>query len=176
MSRPPCPECGFDWDVHGPAEVVEVVAGAAKRYRAPLTRLLAGEDPEVVLRARPGPEVWSALEYATHVAVALDWYGRRIDRVVQEDRPRLDAYGFGPAADRDRYNERPVADAAGEVARAAEGLAARLEALTPEQWQRVGIGSEGDERTVLVLGRRAAHEVHHHLLDIGRGLRRVRGR
>ena len=176
MMRPPCEECGFDWEAHGPAEVVEVLRRAPRRYEAPLTRFLPGEDPEVVLRTRPEPDVWSALEYAVHLGVALAWYGERVERVLTEERPTMAAYRFGPAADRDRYNERPIGEAADSIGAAAAALAERLEGLAPEQWERVGVGSEGDERTVLVLGRRAAHEVAHHLLDIGRVLRRVRGR
>jgi hypothetical protein len=176
MTTGSCAECGFDWDATGPDDVVATVRRVAGRYGIPLTRLLPGEDPEVVLRTRPEPGVWSALEYAVHVAVVLGWYGERIERVLAEDRPRLDAYGFGEAADRDRYDERPIDATAAAVAEAGEALAARLEGLEPAAWERVGLGSDGDERTVLVLGRRAAHEGHHHLLDIGRVLRRVRGR
>ena len=120
--------------------------------------------------------MWSGLEYAVHMGVALEWYGERIERALTEDRPRYEAYGFGEACDRDRYNERSPADAAAAVAAAADGLAARLEGLDAGQWERVGIGSDGDERTVLVLARRAVHDGNHHLLDIGRVLRRVRGR
>jgi hypothetical protein len=43
-----------------------------------------------------------------------------------------------------------------------------LRDLDDAAWGRVGIGSEGDERTVLVLARRAAHEVVHHLMDVER--------
>jgi len=176
VTRPPCEECGFDWEAHGPAEVIEVLRRAPRRYEAPLTRFLPGEDPEVVLRRRPESDVWSALEYAVHLGVALEWYGERIERVLTEERPAMTAYGFGPAADRDRYSEWPIGEAGERIAVAAGALADRLEGLAPEGWERVGIGSDGDERTVLILGRRAAHEVGHHLLDVGRVLRRVRGR
>ena len=46
--------------------------------------------------------------------------------------------------------------------------------LTPAQWDRVAIGSEGDERTVLALARRAAHETRHHAGDVRRSLARPR--
>lgn len=170
-----CPECGFDWDGTGPAEVIEVLERCGSRYRAPLTRLLPAEDAAVV-RRRPEPQVWSALEYAVHVAVALAWYGDRIERVVREERPVLAAYGFDEACERDRYAERDPEAAAETVAAEASRLASHLADLQPAAWQRRGEGSGGDERSVLDLGRRAAHEAHHHLLDVGRVLRRVRGR
>jgi hypothetical protein len=62
---------------------------------------------------------------------------------------------------------------ADELADGAEGLAARLEGLTPEQWQRSGTRA-GERRTVLEIAQRAGHEGSHHLLDIGRVLRAVR--
>jgi hypothetical protein len=170
-----CEECGFDWDATGPAEAVEMLGRLGPRYRAPLTRFLAGEDPDALLRTRPAPGVWSALEYAVHAAVAVDWYGDRVRRVLTEDRPRLPAYGFAAACDADRYNERDPAETVDAVAAACRGLVALLDGLEEGGWARVGLGSDGDERTVLVLARRAAHEAHHHLLDIGRVLRRTRG-
>ena len=171
-----CEECGYDWEADGPHELIAPARSFARRYQAPLTRFLPNEDPDVVARTRPEPPVWSALEYVVHVAAVFDFYDERIRRVVAEDRPQLTGYGFGEAADRDRYNERDRGEAAVDVARAADQLAQRLEALAPDDWERVGVGSDGDERTVLVLARRAVHDAHHHLLDVGRVLRRVRGR
>ena len=171
-----CAECGYDWQADGPDDLIAAAQSFGRRYRTPLTRLLPGEDPELVLRTRPEPAVWSALEYTVHVIEVFGFYAGRIARAVTEDRPQFDGYGFGEAADRDRYNERDIAEAAATVAAAADGLAEQLAALQPADWERVGIGSDGDERTVLELGRRAVHDAHHHLLDIGRVLRRVRGR
>jgi hypothetical protein len=45
---------------------------------------------------------------------------------------------------------------------------ARLRSLQREHWNRIGIGSSGEERTVLTLARRMAHESQHHLLDLDR--------
>ncbi len=50
-------------------------------------------------------------------------------------------------------------------------VAERLGELDDDQWIRIGIGSEGDERTVTDLARRLAHELRHHLLDM-EGIRR----
>ena len=51
-----CPECAFDPNAFGPAELPGAVAGLGRRYQAPLTRFLAGED-ESILVARPLPEI-----------------------------------------------------------------------------------------------------------------------
>lgn len=52
----------------------------------------------------PEPKVWSALEYVVHLRAALGFYADRIRRTLAEDRPRLTAYGFGAACERDNYN------------------------------------------------------------------------
>jgi hypothetical protein len=110
--------------------------------------------------------VWSPLEYAVHTTSALDFYTDRIERVLIHDEPQLAAFDFNAACENERYNERDADDALAALARAAQRLAAVLAPLTPEQWQRRGVGSDGDERTVNLLARRAAHEVQHHALDV----------
>lgn len=62
-----CEECGFDYDALAPADAPAAIRSFAKRYRAPLTRFLRGEDGDALVRRRPAPEVWSALEYAAPV-------------------------------------------------------------------------------------------------------------
>jgi hypothetical protein len=168
-----CDECGFDWD-GGPDQLISALASLPRRFVAPVTRFLPGEDGDAVVRTRPEPSVWSALEYVAHVRDALLFYEQRIRRVLAEDRPHLAAYGFDAACEARHYNHEIPADAAEAVGQAATSLADLLGSLREDAWGRVGIGSEGDERTVLVLARRAAHEGHHHLLDVGRGLRHVR--
>lgn len=168
-----CAECGFDWDI-GTSEVIAEIARFGQAYRAGLTRFLDGEDGEALVRRRPSPGVWSALEYAAHMRDVVAFYLERIERVVSEDRPTMTAVGFADLAEERRYAEEHVGSVLDALAQGADTAAARLADLTPEQWARVGIGSEGGERTVLVLARRLAHDGHHHLLDIGRGLRSIR--
>ena len=170
-----CAECGFDWTTSG-AEAATAIRSCVKRFRAPLTRFLPGETPDQVVRRRPGEGVWSPLEYAAHMRDVLSFYDERVSRVLEEERPQLAAFGFESACEERRYNDDDPEAVADAIATNAERLANRLEALEADQWQRAGLGSEGDERDVLTLARRAAHEGHHHLLDIGRGLRAARER
>ena len=85
-------------------------------------------------------------------------------------------FDFDAACATARYNEQDPEAVATALAGAAGALADRVDGLDADKWTRVGIGSDGDERTVLVLVRRAVHEGQHHLLDIGRVSRSVRGR
>ena len=103
------------------------------------------------IRARPEPAVWSALEYVVHLRAALGFYADRIRRTLAEDRPRLTAYGFGAACERDDYNGEEPNTAIAGLRSAANAVSHLLDGLTPAEWHRVAIGSEGDERTVLAL-------------------------
>lgn len=47
--------------------------------------------------------------------------------------------------------------------------------LDPAGWARCGVGSDGAERSVLDLARRAAHELVHHEVDIERGAAHLPG-
>ena len=161
-----CDECGFDPDGIGADELPAKIRDLGRRYRPPLTRLLNGED-ESVLRVRPAPEVWSALEVAAHVPDALGFYRDRIERVLADDRPQLASWDPDAIDHRHAEVDTTLARLDGE----AEALAAVLDGA---DWTRVGIGHDGDERDVLTLARRALHEGSHHLLDIGRALRAAR--
>ena len=171
-----CDECGFESDALSEADLVATCERFAKRYRAPLTRFLPGEDGPAVLRRRPAPDVWSALEYAAHTRDVLAFYRERIERVLAEDRPTFHAVGFGGREEERAYNDEDPATTADQVAAEATAVAALLGGLDEDQWRRVGLSSEGDgaERTVRVLAERLVHDAHHHLLDIGRSLRAAR--
>jgi hypothetical protein len=169
-----CEECGFEFDSVTPELAPSTIREFGRRYRAPLTRLLKGED-EAVLRTRPADGVWSAIEYAGHVRDVFALFDRRVERLLVEEDPVLEL--IDPDAlvrDGDYRSLGPVA-VADELAAEADTFATRLEALTPEQWERSGT-RDGERRTVLDVARRGAHEGSHHLLDIGRGLRTVRGK
>jgi hypothetical protein len=167
-----CPECGLDFETMAVDEAVTAIRGFGRRYRAPLTRLLRGED-ESVLRARPAPGTWSALEYAAHVRDVFEWYARWVRLVLAEERPALEGIDPDQEARAGAYNAQDPAVVVDELADRAEGLAATLEAVPDDGWLRVGT-RHGEERSVELLARRAVHEGSHHLLDIGRGLRTVR--
>lgn len=172
---PRCEECGFDYEALDPAEAPAAIRAFAKRYRAPLTRFLRGEDGDAVVRERPAPEVWSALEYAAHVRDVFANYDRWIRQCLDEDDPVME--GPGPdelAADR-QYNGADPEAVADALAANAEGLAATVEAVPADGWDRGGL-RRGEVRSVRLMTRRAVHEGNHHLLDIGRGLRTARGR
>jgi DinB superfamily len=169
-----CDECAFDPSAFADTDLGAEVRRLGSRYRVPLTRLLPGED-DGVLRRRPTAQVWSALEYAGHVRDVFFLFARRIDQLVTEDQPALEVVDHDRAVTEGRYGNADPARIADEIAEAAAVLAARLDALAPEEWARSGT-QLGEVRTVRDVAQRGAHEGHHHLLDVGRVLRAARGR
>ena len=168
-----CEECGFDYESVAPEAAPDAIRAFARRYRAPLSRFLPGEDGPSLLRRRPEPDVWSALEYAAHVRDVFDAYERWVRQTLAEDRPVLEGPGPDELAAERRYAEDDSEAVAEALAANAERLAATLESVPAEGWDRIGL-RRGEERSVLFTARRAVHEGNHHLLDVGRVLRAVR--
>jgi hypothetical protein len=169
-----CPECGFAVDDHPPNGMAETVRGFARRYRAPLTRGLPGEDLDALLRTRPAGGGWSALEYACHARDVFLVSDHRIGKVMSE-RPTFRRVDPDTAATELDYNGQDPTRVVDEIAAATEALATRLETLPPEGWDRVGV-REDVEVTVTTIAINAVHEGSHHLLDLARTLRAARGR
>ncbi|MGH8993385.1 MAG: DinB family protein [Acidimicrobiia bacterium] len=169
-----CPECAFEPEKFGPADLPAAVAHLGKRYGTPLERLLPGETGEL-LRARPSPGTWSALDYACHVRDVLVLFDGRIHRMLIENDPDLGWWDHEAAVEIDDYAGADPADVAKALEANAAGLAATLSGVPERGWQRTGRRS-GDTFTVLGAARYALHEGHRHLLDMGRVLRAARGR
>lgn len=170
-----CPECGFEPQGVPAADLSGAVAALARRYQAPLTRLLPGED-STVLRKRPSPEVWSALAYACHVRDVLAVFDERVRRMLSEDCPQLGWWDHEAAVEADAYDEQDPGEVAAAVA-ANVGIFSKTLADVPVGgWERTGVRREGELFTVVGAARFVLHEGNHHLLDIGRALRSARGR
>ncbi|MGI9598582.1 MAG: DinB family protein [Acidimicrobiales bacterium] len=166
----PCARCQFDWDA-GPDRLVAEISDIGARYRRAIDAIgdrHPGVDPDAVIGARPSDGVWSPLEYVAHMSDVVEFYDQRIERVLVEDRPVMTVGAkFAELAETRRYRDRQLSTVLNALGDRGTAAARRLDELDDEQWMRVGIGSEGGERTVLTLARRLAHEAHHHLLDLG---------
>jgi hypothetical protein len=108
------------------------------------------------------------IEYVGHTADGVGWYDERIIAVLEHDRPQFAPFDWDVFTDQRRYDLRPMSDLLDAVEQQCQSLARRLDALDDEGWMRTGIGSDGGDRTVLALARRAVHELHHHLYDVRR--------
>ena len=151
-----------------PAEnVVPYSAARLPRYRELIAKLVQDDRGARAMRTRPGDGVWSPAEYLAHMRDVASFFAERIDRILVEDQPVLHVSArFAELAELRGYRDEDPATVLVQFEERATALQDTLRGLEPHQWARAGIGSEGDERTTLMLARRFAHEVHHHLLDI----------
>ena len=170
-----CAECGFDFDATDPSTVGERIAKTGKRLRAPLTRGLKDEDLDAVLRTRPEPDHWSALEYACHIRDAMNLNVERFKILETEDRPEFVAWDIEGSVTERNYNGQDPTAVADEIDAVAEALVAAFDAVPADGWDKFGVRGEL-EFSRDWMARNVQHEVEHHLLDIGRTLRTVRGR
>lgn len=173
-----CDECGFDYDAAVVTEAAESLRSFGRRYRAPLTRGLPGEDLLALLRTRSEPDVWSPLEYACHMRDVLVVQRGRLARVLAEEHPTLERFGMWDWPEQDSYNDQDPAVVLDELTDAADAMAAAVEAVPVDGWSRTAVYGypRPTDRTLAWLVTHSVHEGHHHLLDVGRGLRTARGR
>jgi DinB superfamily len=169
-----CEECGFDPAELRPQDTIVAIRSFGRRYRAPLTRGLAGEDLDAIVRASPGPGVWSALEYAAHVSQLFAEFDGRVRAALAGDVPDEVVDWEGRVAAASAGLEREATAEA--VDDAADSLATTLSELNEDEWELPTVTGRGREVPVSELAVIAVHEGSHHLLDVGRVLRSARGR
>jgi hypothetical protein len=154
----PCPECGLDTSLFAPADIPAMIRANAAAWRAPLAA------PDAV--RRPRPDKWSALEYGCHVRDVFRLYDYRLTLMLTEDDPLYPNWDQDETAIADRYDTQDPATVAGELAAAAETLAAHFSSLTADQWTRPGRRSDGAQFTVETFARYLVHDPVHHLYDV----------
>jgi len=166
-----CDECGFTYDAIAIADIPLAIRSLGPQYAERLTNS-AASDTATAVRARPQPDVWSALEYACHVRDVLMVQRERVQLTLVEERPEYVPMGRDERAVRDRYNEQDPAAVAVQLRTAADALAAELAALDAQQWRRTGIYNfpEPAVRDVAWIGRHTIHEGEHHLRDLDASL------
>lgn len=154
----PCPECGFLAADLAVRDLPGEIGGWAQRWRAVLVR------PDVGVR--PGPTVWSPLEYACHVRDVLRVFDERVRLMLTEDAPSFANWDQDATAVDERYGEQDPARVAAELTLAAAALAVTFAEVPADAWGRTGLRSNGSHFTVESIGRYFAHDVVHHLRDV----------
>jgi hypothetical protein len=166
-----CDECGFNGARVDMNEAAARFRGLGGRWRSEFS------CSEELLRARPAPETWCALEYAQHTACAIgaiewaagefvegrspDWAHAPKDLAGQFEHDRHDCDQFGMDA-----SLRILESAAASMAQyAAE--------LTAEEGNRTADYGGGRVINTAAVVRHALHDAEHHLLDIRRGIARL---
>jgi hypothetical protein len=81
MEHERCDACDFDGARYDDAALLDALRGLGPRWRSLLSE--AGSE----LRARPEPEVWSALEYAAHSRDITALHAFRVEQALTLDEP-----------------------------------------------------------------------------------------
>lgn len=162
-----CEGCGYTYEDHGASGLAEAMRHEARVIRDELAAL--GRPGGLgVLRQRPAPTTWSALEYACHVRDVLLVQRDRVILALLSDNP-----GFAPMHRDERpalthYNEEDPATTATEVTIAADLFARLVAPLTASQWARPCVYNSPAPTGVdlLWVGQHTLHELVHHRHDI----------
>ena len=172
-----CSECGLALATVSPADAVVALRSFPRRYRLLFTGLEdeSVEDPAAVVRRRPDPGTWSALEYAAHVRDMFELADDRLRRTLVEDRPSFSSVDVDRLAVERRYNNEDPSRTLDGLATRATALAETVSGVAATDWRRTML-VDGVERTALWTARNAVHEGSHHLRDVDRVLRAVVGR
>jgi DinB superfamily len=173
-----CDECGFVYAEHGTESVADEIEGLGGQYGPWLSVPPDDAGRHELLRRRPGPDVWSALEYACHVRDVLIAQRERLFLAQVEDRPTFSSiYRDQRVILGDYVNEDPL-DVAEGIRLAAHLMARALGYLDAAGWSRTCIYGypAPTERTLLWLAQHTLHEGLHHLADIEQVVRSGQGR
>jgi hypothetical protein len=157
-----CEQCRFDGSSYTSQDVVTTLLAIDEMWRE-TTAAIDGS----ILAARPGPGVWSALEYAAHSRDQIGMMGKLLHAVLTVDDPVLEDPTRGVM---------PEPDPRGDVAAVLDGMRAnthrihdKARHLDAAAWRRTftldGVGLDAGW-----VVRHLIHDTFHHLQDVGRGL------
>ena len=166
-----CRQCGYVYGSIAAGDIPDTVRSIGDQYCDAIL------DPQLegLVRIRPAPEVWSALEYACHVRDVLLIQRDRAILALVEDRPSYARMYQDERVFLAGYQREDVAEVAAELTMAANLMAKLFEGLSTEQLARRCIYNYPDpsERDVAWLGHHTLHEATHHFDDLESSLARV---
>lgn len=154
-----CSECGLD-----PSGVtVEEVADRAEAAAGEWFQILTGGW---AVLTRPEPDVWSPLEYGSHVRDVFELFDARLALMLVEDKPVFEHWDQDEAAESADYGTGDPEAVADELAGFSASLVQRIRGLEASQLGRTARRADGAEFTMEQVARMLLHEVVHHLWDV----------
>lgn len=160
-----CDACGLTVAEGAASSIGGRLRDEAQRWSA----VLRPADDDLV-RRRPAPAVWSALEYGAHVRDVLAVFTDRVLRAMTESEPELGWWDHEAAIDDGFANESDRHAVGDDLDENAARLADVLARVSGEQWERTATRRERERFTVELMARFVLHEVVHHRVDAERSL------
>src|SRR5437660_459783 len=123
---------------------------------------LVREIPTEVLKRRPQPRKWSAHEHACHLAEVHPVFFKRLELMLNEARPRIEAYNPDEAMEDGALLSIDLDEALERYKRDRERLVEQLRDLTEDEWLREAEHEEYAQYSVLTMLRHLAlHDMLH---------------
>jgi hypothetical protein len=144
--------------MHNPESIITALENAP-RIIVPLVR----EVPETVLKRRPRAGKWSAHEHACHLALVHPLFFERLERMLNEDVPRLVPYDPAEAMEsEDALLKMDLDEALERFSDERARLVEELKDLSEDDWQRTAEHPEYAHYSVFVMFRHLAmHDMLH---------------
>ncbi|MGE3536002.1 MAG: DinB family protein [Candidatus Tectimicrobiota bacterium] len=170
-----CDSCHYVYAEVSAHDVPTRLAAFGPRYRDLLCPTTPPAAWETLLRTRPAPEVWSALEYACHIRDVFLVQRDRLYVALVEDTPRFSPMYRDERVTLARYNAQDPATVVNQISTAAQLIAQAFAALDAAQLARPCIYNypAPAAHSLLWVGQHVIHEGEHHCRDIAAVLARV---
>jgi hypothetical protein len=158
-----CAECGFEYELDEATSAGPAIVADVSQFVAVLGE--SGHD----LRRRATPDVWSPLEYGSHLRDVLLVQRQRVLAARRIDRPSFEPMGRDERVEHDGYARQDPA-VTRQITDAAAMVAHDLARLDDAAWGRTVHYSypAPRERSLRWVALHTVHEVRHHLLDVRR--------
>lgn len=161
-----CADCGFVWDDLDVPEIRQRLATTSVRW----ADIFASSD--LRLKQRPSDDVWSPIEYRSHVRDVLFNLRDRVVLGLAEDNPSPKSMHATLRVDRGMYSAIQPAELATDLTVAARLFVEILSVITATDARRpIFYGwPRPATRTVRWVAAQALHEAEHHLHDVEQAL------
>jgi hypothetical protein len=153
----PCEQCGFDSGDYSREDVATQIRAGAREWRTQLDR-----DG---VNVRPREDRWSVVEYGCHVRDVFRIFDERVALMQTHENPTFANWDQDETAVNDHSERQDPAVVGPELVAAAEVLAQRLDSMTPDEWPRRGLRSNGSAFTIETISIYMLHDSIHHLWD-----------
>lgn len=161
VTRRTCTDCGFDPGSVAPKDLPKLILAMAERFAIAVE--LDGSE------VRPEPQVWSCIEYGRHVADVIEVMTRRLQLILGNGGAPVafENWDQDAAAVEEEYWNATPGSTALLIRERAEDAAKVWAQPEGGQWDWVGLRGDGAEFTARTLGLYFAHDLIHHLYDVG---------